>query len=159
VCRFETAVEAVIAGDLRSLESLLDADPALVRARSTRVTPFDPPRHRATLLHYLAANGVEGYRQVSPPNAVDAARLLLERGADVDALADMYGGRCTTMSMLVSSTPPARAGVQVPLVHTLIDFGAAVNGCGSGAWTSPLMTALVFGFADAADALVRRGAR
>jgi ankyrin repeat protein len=159
VHRFEAAVEAVIAGDIATLRSLLDADPELVRARSTRITPQDPPRHRATLLHYLAANGVEGYRQLSPPNAVEVARLLLERGAEVDALADMYGGACTTMSLLVSSTPPARAGVQVPLVETLIDFGASLEAQGAGAWTSPLTTALVFGFRDTADALVRRGAR
>ena len=62
------------------------------------------------------------------------------------------------MSLLVSSTPPAKAGVQVPLVHVLIDHGAAVTPTGEGHWTSPLITALVFGFADAARALVERGA-
>jgi ankyrin repeat protein len=159
VQRFESAVEAVISGDGAMLRSLLDSDSGLVRARSTRITDFDPPCHRATLLHYVAANGVEGYRQLSPANAPDIARLLLDRGAEVDALADMYGGQSTTMSMLVSSTPPAQAGVQVPLIDLLVDFGAAVESRGAGAWTSPLMTALVFGFDDAAAALVRRGAR
>jgi ankyrin repeat protein len=71
----------------------------------------------------------------------------------------MYGGRCTTMSMLVSSDHPARAGVQVALVDTLVDFGASVEPHGEGSWTSPLLTALTFGFSGAADALVRRGAR
>jgi len=156
--RFERAVEAVIDGDLAGLEALLREDPELVRARSTRVTHFDPPVHRATLLHYLAANGVEGYRQKSPKNAVEIARALLRAGAEPDALAGMYGGECTTLSMLVSSTPPAQAGVQVALVDTLVDFGAAVEPRGAGKWTSPLMTALVFGFIDSAEALVRRGA-
>ncbi len=157
--RFESAVEAVIAGDVDRLRSHLRADPALTKARSTRVTPFDPPVHRATLLHYVAANGVEEYRQLSPPTAVTIAKTLLENGADPAALADMYGGQCTTMSMLVSSTPPARAGVQIALVDTLVDFGASVEARGAGAWTSPLLTALAFGFVDAAEALVRRGAR
>ena len=159
VVLFESAVEAVINGDGAALTYLLRTLPELVRARSTRVTKFDPPRHRATLLHYIAANGVEGYRQRSPANAVDIARILLEVGAEVDALADMYGGQCTTMSLLVSSTPPAEAGVQVPLVDVLIDFGASLEPKGAGAWTSPLMTALAFGFRDAAEALVRRGVR
>src|SRR5262249_39575149 len=44
VHRFEAAIEATIAGDIAALRPLLDADPALVRARSTRITPFDPPR-------------------------------------------------------------------------------------------------------------------
>jgi len=34
--------------------------------------------HGATLLLYVGANLVEGYRQKSPPNAVEVARVLLE---------------------------------------------------------------------------------
>jgi len=63
------------------------------------------------------------------------------------------------MSLLVSSSHPAGAGLQVALVDLLADFGAAVEPHGSGNWNSPLMTALVFGYLDAAQALVRRGAR
>jgi ankyrin repeat protein len=159
VAWFERAVEAVIHGDLSALGWQLREHPELVRARSNRVTHFDPPEHRATLLHYVAANGVEGYRQKTPANAVEVTKLLLASGAEADALADMYGGQCTTMSLLVSSSHPAQAGVQVALVETLVDFGASVEPRGTGDWTSPLMTALVFGYLDAAQALVRRGAR
>ena len=156
--RFERAVEAVIDGDLDTLRTLLHEDPALVHARSTRVTDGDPPVHRATLLHYVAANGVESERQRSPKNAAQVAKALLEAGADPDALCDAYASQCTTMALLVSSTPPARAGVQVPVLNMLIDHGAAVTPKGEGNWTSPLLTALVFGFKDAADTLVTRGA-
>jgi len=159
IARFEQAVEATISGDAAGLRARLGADPSLVHARSTRVNFFDPPVHHATLLHYLAANGVESYRQKTPANAVEIARTLLEAGADPDALADMYGGRCTTMSMLASSDPPAKAGVQVALIETLVDFGASVEPHGDGAWTSPLLTALTFGFREAAEALVHCGAR
>jgi ankyrin repeat protein len=159
VFRFESAVEAVINGEESTLRSLLRDHPDLVRARSTRITHFDPPAHRATLLHYVAANGIEGYRQKTPPNAVEIAQMLLEAGSDADALADMYGGRHTTLSMLVSSGHPAEAGLQVALTETLLDFGARVDGSGAGNWTSPLMTALAFGYLDTAQALVRRGAR
>ena len=159
VWRFESAVEAVIAGDLATLESLLRANPELVRARSARITHFDPPVHRATLLHYVGANGVEGYRQRTPANAVAITKTLLGGGAEVDALADMYGGHYATMSMLVSSCHPAKAGVQVALVETLLDFGAALEASGSAQWGSPLMTALAFGYLNTAEALVRRGAR
>jgi ankyrin repeat protein len=158
VARFETAVEAVVDGDLTTLSALLRDDPDLVHARSTLVTDGDPPVHGATLLHYLAANGVEGRRQRSPKNAVAVAKLLLEAGADPNALCQAYGGQCTTMALLVSSTPPAEAGVQVPLVETLIDYGASIEPAGEGAWTSPIETALVFGKRAAAAALVRRGA-
>jgi len=159
VSTFESAVEAVITGDTVILERLLRENPELVRERSTRVTHHDPPVHGATLLHYVVANGVEGCRQKTPRNAVDVAKMLLDAGAEPDALAGMYGGQATTMSMLVSSCHPAQAGVQVALVDTLLDYGAAVEGCGSGKWTSPLRTALAFGYLDAAEVLVRRGAR
>jgi ankyrin repeat protein len=147
VFQFESAVEAVISGDLAALESSLRKNPDLVRARSIR-------GHRATLLHYVAANGVEDYRQKSPKNAARVAEVLLRAGAEVDALANMYGGQATTMNMLVSSTPPAEAGVQVALVETLLDFGAAKEGS-----EAPLMTALKFGHLPAAEALVRCGAK
>jgi len=156
---YELAVEAVIHGDLPALDRMLAADPSLVHARSTRVTCHDPAVHGAALLHYLAANGVESYRQLSPPNAVAIARRLFEAGADPNALAGLYGGRCATLPLLVSSTPPAKAGVQVPLVHALVDAGAVIDGVGEGPWTSPVLTALVFGFVDAARALAERGAR
>jgi Ankyrin repeats (3 copies) len=152
VFEFEAAVDAVIEGNSLALRALLRGHPDLVRARSARP-------HRATLLHYVAANGVEDDRQKTPANAVEIARMLLEAGAEPDALADMYGTQCTTMSMLVSSSHPAAAGVQVALVETLLDFGAAIEGTGTRKWGMPLMTALAFGFLPAAEALVRRGAR
>jgi ankyrin repeat protein len=155
---FESAVEAVVNGDLDTLLEWLRDHPELIRARSTRRTPHDPPVHRATLLHYVAANGVEGHRQKTPKNAVAIARALLEAGAEVDATAGMYGGEYTTMSMLVSSAHPAMAGLQAPLAELLLDFGAAIEGLGSEQWRSPLMTALAFGYQDTADALVRRDA-
>ncbi len=159
VCQFESAAEAVISGDTAALKALLHENPALVRARSTRITHFDPPVHGATLLHYLAANGVEGYRQKTPKNAVEMATILLEAGAEVDALAEMYGGQYTTMNLLVSSCHPAKAGVQVALAETLLDFGASIEGHNSGKPGSPLLTALAFRYRDAAEALVRRGAK
>lgn len=78
--------------------------------------------HRATLLHYVAANGVEGYRQRTPPDVVEIAGILLQAGAEPDALADMYGAECTTMTMLVSSRPPANAGLQGTTPIKLIVF-------------------------------------
>jgi ankyrin repeat protein len=148
---FESAADAVVTGDLPTLESLLRRKPDLVRARSAR-------RHRAMLLHYVAANGVEDFRQQTPPNAVAIASALLEAGSEVDALANTYGGGTaqTTLNLLVSSAHPAEAGLQPALVDALVDFDAAIDGLeGDG---SPLMTALAFGHLDAAEALVRRGA-
>ncbi len=149
--RFERAADAVVAGDVSTLRTMLREDPDLIRARSKR-------RHHATLLHYVAANGIEGGRQRTPGNAVEVAKVLLDVGAEVDALADMYDNQCTTMSMLVSSSPPAEAGLQTALAETLLDYGAALDGPGSE-WTSAIQTALAFGFLKTAEALARRGSR
>jgi ankyrin repeat protein len=150
VRRFETTVEAVVDGDVATLRRMLDADPELAHARSAR-------RHHATLLHYVAANGVEDARQRTPRNALEVARLLLDAGADPDALAHMYDDECRTMSMLVSSSHPAEAGVQEPLAELLVDHGAALVEPGAP-WSSDVMTALTFGYPATAQALVRRGA-
>jgi hypothetical protein len=150
VVLFETAVEAVISGDVTTLQSIVRANPESVHMRSTR-------RHHATLLHYVGANGVEGGRQKTPQNAVEVAKILLDAGAEVDALADMYYEKCTTMSMLVSSSHPHEAGLQIALAETLLDYGAALEGPGSK-WQSALMTALAFGYPKTAEALAKRGA-
>jgi ankyrin repeat protein len=69
----------------------------------------------------------------------------------------MYDNLCTTMSMLVSSAHPAKAGVQAQLAETLLDHGARHKGPGSE-WQSDLMTALAFGYTETAERLARRGA-
>lgn len=149
ISQFELAADAIVTGDIATLGRLLSSNPSLVRQRSTR-------DHHGTLLHYIAANGHEGFRQRSPKNAVDVARRLLDAGAEPDALADMYGHRCTTMQMLVSSVHPHKAGVMVPLVDVLIDYGAAVDGVNHDG--SPILTAFRFHYPDAANAIARRGA-
>lgn len=148
---FERAADAVVNGDLAGLDELLEKDPGLVRQHSTRT-------HHATLLHYVAANGVEDFRQKTPPNAVEIAQRLIVAGAEVDALADTYGADTyqTTMNLLVSSTHPAEAGLQSKLVEVLLDHGAAIDGLAKD--SSPILTALAFGYRDAADTLASRGA-
>jgi ankyrin repeat protein len=150
ISQFESAADAVVTGDVAALTKWIRENPLLVRERSAR-------EHHATLLHYVAANGHEGFRQRTPKNAVEIARVLLAAGAEPDAVAEMYGHHATTMQMLVSSAHPHAAGMQVALVETLLDFGADVNGVEDNG--SPLMTALRFHYPAVAETLARRGAR
>jgi ankyrin repeat protein len=145
---FSRAVEAIVSGDETGLAALLRDHPGLVRERAAYV-------HRATLLHYVGANGVEVQR--SPKNAPAIARMLLEAGAEADALASIYGERDTTLCMTVTSVHPYLAGVQASLVDVLIDYGAKVDGVDDDG--SPLGCALLFGYTEAAERLVLRGAR
>ncbi|MDE3173957.1 MAG: ankyrin repeat domain-containing protein, partial [Gemmatimonadota bacterium] len=141
---FERAADAIVSGDLPALERLLAQHPALVRERSSR-------EHRATLLHYVSANGVESWRQKTPPNAVDVARLLLDAGAVVDAEADVYGGGATTLGLVVTSAHPRAAGVQNALADLLLDRGARMHA--RVAWYC-----LMNGCPEAAAHVVERGA-
>jgi ankyrin repeat protein len=149
--RFEAAADAIVDGDAPALRALLTSHPDLARARS-------PYAHHATLLQHVTANGIETSRQwQSPKNAVEIARILIDAGSEVDATCDAYGGS-TAMGLLVSSAHPAEAGVQVALVETLLDAGSAIEGIATDKGT-PIETAVVFGYPDAAEALARRGAR
>lgn len=117
---FEQAADAIVGGDLSALERLLAAHPRLVHARSSR-------EHYATLLHYVSANGVENYRQRTPANIVAIACRLLDAGAQVDAEADVYGGGATTLGLVVTSSPPRDAGVQIAIADLLLDRRARVD--------------------------------
>ena len=114
---FERAVEAVISGQLTPLREMLAAEPTLVRASSSY-------GHRATLLHYVAANAVEIRRQQIPANAVDIAEALIEAGADAKAKAWMYGAWVGPLHMVATSAHPADAGVTPQLMSLLVDAGA-----------------------------------
>jgi hypothetical protein len=158
VWQFESAVEAIITGDVTTLKRLLGDKPELIRARSTR-------GNHATLLHYVAANGVEGYRQKTPKNAVKVAEILLKAGAEVDADLDydslrrLYPERTgsTPLGLVATSVHPAVAGVQIKLLEILLKYGASIDGLPDG-W-NPLIAALHNGRGDAAAFLAKRGAR
>jgi len=146
---FEAAVDAIGGGDLATLERLLRGNPTLVRARSMR-------EHRSTLLHYVSANGVEGFRQKTPKNIVQITKRLLKAGADVNAESDAYAGRSTTLGLTATSCHPEAAGVQLSLMELLIDHGAIIDGP-DGA--STVNSCLHNDRGEAAEFLANRGAR
>ena len=146
---FEAAVEAIITGDVPALQALLAQFPALATTHSTA-------DHQATLLHYVTANGVEDDKQITPPNIVDIARLLLDAGADLNANSASYGGDLTPLVALVSSAHPARAGKMADLVRLFCEYGANPDGiAGDGV---PLAIAIAFRYPAAIQALVEAGA-
>lgn len=120
---FEAAADAIVSGDLRTLGELLRNDPQLIHARSQRA-------HNSTLLHYVAANGVENFRQKTPENIVAITKTLLDAGADVNAESNAYGGGCTPLGLAATSVHPERAGVQEALMQTLLDHGAVIERAG-----------------------------
>lgn len=109
---FETAVDLMLRGDLAGLLARIEADPTLPSKRSG----FG---HRAGLLHYLAANGVETERQVVPGNGPALIETLLGAGADPAATMAVYGGRFTTLQLLETSAHPRAAGLAEAMAAAL----------------------------------------
>ena len=119
---FERAADAVVNGDVDGLRALLQEHPGLAAARSSRP-------HRCTLLHYLAANGVEGERQKTPANAVEVIELLIGAGSDPNASCYTYRGGPgeTTAGLLAGSAPPRNAGLTLPMLAALARGGARLD--------------------------------
>lgn len=115
---FEHCVDCTVSGQLTRLEQLIDVYPEVVYARS-------PYPHRATLLHYLAADGVELRRQTSPYNARAIAELLIDAGADVNAEAGQVAGSPLRPLTLLRSSPHAlQAGTREAIAEVLLSYGA-----------------------------------
>ena len=150
ISKFELAADAIVSGNLATLKRLLCENPDLVRARSTR-------SHRAPLIHYVAANGIEDFRQRTPKNIVQITQALLNAGAEVDATTMAYGSSSTALGLAATSYHPAKAGVQVELLDVLLKAGACINGA-PGGWDT-VVAALHNGRGEAATFLADRGAR
>ena len=120
--RFEKAADAVVEGDLDTLDQLLGYHPRLANAHS-------PRPHRCTLLHYLGANGFEGERQKTPANAVAVIERLIAAGADPNAVCYTYRGgpAQTTLGLLTSSSHPKAAGLTLAMVAALARGGAELD--------------------------------
>jgi hypothetical protein len=143
VARFEGAAVAIVTGDIETLRDLLSRHPELIHQRSRRA-------HRSTLLHYVSANGVEDVRQLTPPNILEIATLLLDVGAEA------YGGGSTTLGLVSTSAHPRARGVQIALIDLLLARGARIDG--EHALPKLVSAALANGCPEAAVALASRGA-
>ncbi len=113
---FEDAVDAGLGGEDARLTALIAVSPDLVTRRSSY-------GHRASLLHYMAANGVESWRQVTPANAAAIVILLIRAGADVNAEAPIYGG-ARPLGLVVTSAHPRAAGNVDAMAAALSAAGA-----------------------------------
>ena len=75
--------------------------------------------HQATLLHYVASNGVEFWRQIVPHNLPEMISYLIEKGADKNAKMKVYGGEFSVLPLLESSAHPYAAGIADQMIEIL----------------------------------------
>jgi ankyrin repeat protein len=122
--------DAAATGRTRGLAELLEADPGLARAWST---------DGFTALHLAAFFGHE-----------EAVELLLERGAEVDAVA-------RNRDLQVAPLHSAAAGAHAKIVAILLEHGAEPNARQGGGFT-PLHSAAQNGDRESVEALLESGA-
>ncbi|MDH5610816.1 MAG: hypothetical protein OEY56_15170 [Cyclobacteriaceae bacterium] len=112
---FERAVDCVVRGRVFELGQLLDQNPGLIDQKSQ----FG---HEASLIHYVAANGVELWRQLVPANAAEILKLLLVKGANPGPNNRLMGGT-SLLSLIETSEHLMMAGISDELLEILEAYG------------------------------------
>jgi hypothetical protein len=120
---FRAAVDAIHAGDVAGLAKLLDAEPRLLRERIMGPEVYRKvQRHQyfldPKLFWYVANNPTLIDRM--PPNIVDVARVMIERGVD---RADLD----YALELTMTSSVAREQGHQLPLMRALLAAGARAN--------------------------------
>lgn len=140
---FREAVEAIDAGNMATLQSLLTAHPQLIYTRLD--TPTDGYFKQPYLIWFVADNPIRNKKL--PPNITDITRLLIDT-AKKDYFEDFQYYIDYTLGLVSTGSVPRDCGVQIEMIDLLIDAGASPGG-GIGA--------LAHGNMDAARHLIERG--
>jgi uncharacterized protein len=145
--------EAVRAGDLARVQTLVDADPTLAIFAAAILGDVARLEELLTgnrsLVSALSSDGWTPLHLAAFFGKSDAARFLLNKGASVSAR--------STNPMANTPLHAAAAGNHAPLVKLLLDHGADANVRQHGGWV-PLHSAAQNGDLESARALIAAGA-
>ena len=153
---FREAVAAIDAGNVESVEHLITATPALVRARLTSPGPWlrekvgkalDGFFQRPYLLWFVAEDPVR--KGTLPDNIAAVARTIID-AARRESDGNLQEQLDYALSLVSWSWIARERGVQLDLIDVLVDAGADFDGNQNNA--------LVNGNFAAAEHLVKRGA-
>jgi len=152
---FRDAVSAIDTGDVRELERLVRANPALVRERLASPGPWlrdavggavDGFFQRPYLLWFVAEDPVRNGKL--PPNIAAVAGAII-RAAERAGATTLQEQLDYALTLVSWSWIARQCGVQIELIDVLVDAGAAIDGNQN--------QALVNGNLGAAEHLVKRG--
>ena len=128
---FERAVSCLDQGDLEGLKQLISDFPELVHVSHPGAEePYSGYFCGATLLHHVAFNPHRD--QQMPGNIVDLTRVLLEAGADPNAICgggptQPNTGHGTVIGLIVSGSQGINKGHTEALVKLLMSYGAQLE--------------------------------
>ena len=109
--QFEKAINLLVNGHKKELKELLENQPEILQQHS----PF---WHSAGLIHYIASNGVEIWRQTVPDNLVEITSMLIDFGAKPAMPNNIYGG-ANLINLIETSSHPHKAGLAEKLIQTI----------------------------------------
>jgi Ankyrin repeats (3 copies) len=137
---FRRALNLLDAGDTTGLRAYLKQHPKLARQHVV----FEGGNYfrNPTLLEFVAENPIR--HGTLPQNIVAVVEVILDAGVEPSALQE-------TLGLVCSGRVPRECRVQLPLLDLLCDHGADPD--------SAMQTAVAHGEFEAANALIRRGAR
>jgi quinoprotein glucose dehydrogenase len=119
--RFDEAVALIDAGDVTSLTDLLDAEPTLLTAKGFQDPLFPIPSLESASLIHLAAGSD---RAPVPDNISAIIDLLLDRGADLDALT---ADSTSALDLVVASQQLGWKGIRSDKISILLERGATAG--------------------------------
>ena len=139
---FRRAVDLLDAGDVDGLRAHLNAHPGLIHQRVL----FEGGNYfrNPALLEFVAENPIRHGKL--PPNIVEVTRLILDAGGLNDRAA-----LNETLGLVCSGRVSRECRVQILLIDLLCEYGADPN--------TGMLPALPHGELEAANALIRNGAR
>lgn len=140
---FREAVEAIDAGNVITLQRLLNENPRLVKERLD--LPMEGYFRNPYLLWFVADNPIR--HDKLPANIVDVTRLVIDY-AKREAVGSFQEQLDYALGLVATGRIPKECGVQLALMDLLIDAGA-IPGNGHGA--------LAHGNIEAANRLLERG--
>ncbi len=142
---FREAVDAIDAGNLSSLQNLLEKNPQLVSKRLD--SPEDGYFKHPYLLWFVANNPIRNEKL--PANIIAVTKMLID-AARKNAAESFHQQIDYTLGLVATGRIPRESGVQDEWIDLLIDNGATPeNGIG----------ALAHGNIEAAKHLIKRGGK
>ncbi len=104
----EQAIDFLVSGKKEELNKLIKENPDVLDQHS-------PYWHSAGLIHYIASNGVEIWRQSVPENLVEITDMLLQLGANPNMPNNIYGGS-NLINLIETSSHPHQVGIAQDLI-------------------------------------------
>jgi len=121
---FREAIEAIDAGNIASLQKLLETNTVLVTKRLD--TPDEEGYFKNPYLLWFVADNPVRHEKL-PPNIVEIAKVIIEalqksNDNNYQYIIDY------TLGLVCTGRVPKECGVQIPLMELLINKGASVKG-------------------------------